>query len=80
MQAEHNPFTPKSAKLKNKQHHLKVLLNIFHWNDLQHTRVSSTDSRGTTTFIDSSLFDSGSEGFTIYNLQFAISVVNRVSL
>ena len=47
--------------VKNKQHHMKVLLNSFQSNlKWSHTRVSPTDSKGATTFIDSR-FDSGSE-------------------
>ena len=76
-----NPFTPKSAEFKTegkswilfckivkkklRQYHMKVLLNSFHLNG--HTLISSTDSKGTATFIDPK-FDSGSERFKMFQL------------
>ena len=47
--------------VKNKRHHMKVLLNSFHLRGHTHYRVSSIDAKGTTTFIDSRSVDSGSE-------------------
>ena len=49
--------------VKNKQYHMKVLLNSFHLNG--HTKISSTDSKVTTIFIDSRFY-SGSERDKLY--------------